>query len=124
MFSSKQHSVATAAVVAVMLTTSAALAGDGRSTPPSTSGRSQGLVTGAFARDVGAQAYPSFPMQGHPQMFAIGVPARDVGAQAYPSSADLGGAASIKGVNHVTRNAVPAYQRGFDTGSRAYPSVQ
>ena len=61
-------------------------------------------------------------LQARPQVFAIGAPRLDIGAQAYPSTSALGTDQTRQGVNHVTREQVPAYQHGFDVGSQAYPA--
>ena len=74
----------------------------------------------ALAQGVGNNE-PSF-MPGHTQVFAIGAPRLDLGSQAYPSTATLGSDQAGRGVNHVTRERVPAYQHGFDVGSQAYPT--
>lgn len=59
---------------------------------------------------------------GRPQHVAVGARRLDVGAQAYPNTATLGSDQASRGVNHVTRARVPAYQHGFDVGSQAYPT--
>ncbi len=74
----------------------------------------------ALAQGVGNNEPAS--MKDRAQMFAIGAPRLDVGAQAYPSTAALGADQASRGVNHVTREEVPAYQHGFDVGSQAYPA--
>ncbi len=53
-------------------------------------------------------------------MFALSTPRIDVGAEAYLTTAGLGAGEAGKVTNYVIRDGVPAYQRGFDTGSEAY----
>ncbi len=74
----------------------------------------------ALAQGVGNNEPAS--MQGRPQIFAVSAVQLDLGAQAYPSTAALGADQPSQGVNHVTRERVPAYQHGFDMGSQAYPT--
>ena len=74
----------------------------------------------ALAQGVGTNEPAS--AQGRPQVFAISTMRLDLGAQAYPSTAALGADQASRGVNHVTRERVPAYQHGFDVGSQAYPT--
>ncbi len=74
----------------------------------------------ALAQGVG-NSEPGF-VPGRAQVFAIGAPRLDLGSQAYPSTATLGAEQISRGVNHVTRERVPAYQHGFDVGSQAYPT--
>ena len=61
--------------------------------------------------------------RGQAQVFAFSVPRLDVGSAAYPSTIGVGAAEPGAVTNHVTRGAVPAYQRGFDTGAEAYPTA-
>ena len=74
----------------------------------------------ALAQGVGSNEPAS--MQGRPQTFAISIPLLDVGSRAYPSTAAFGADQAIRGVNHVTRQQVPAYQHGFEVGGQAYPT--
>lgn len=73
----------------------------------------------ALAQGVGTNEPAS--AQGRPQVFAISAVQLDIGSQAYPSTAALGADQTSVGVNHVTRERVPAYQHSFDVGSQAYP---
>ncbi len=74
----------------------------------------------ALAQGVGTNEPAS--MRDSPQFFAPSAPRLDLGSQAYPTTAALGTDPAGRVTNHVTREAVPAYQFGFDVGSQAYPT--
>ena len=76
------------------------------------------------AAALGGNGNEPSPTRGRAQVFAIGAARLDFGSQAYPSTTALGPSQTRRGVNHVTRDRVPAYQRGFDVGSKAYPEPQ
>jgi hypothetical protein len=76
------------------------------------------LAVPAFAGD-GDQG--PFLMQAHPPALQRTVPGRDVGSEAYPATIGLGAANPSEFTNHVLRDRVPAYQRGFDVGAESYP---
>jgi hypothetical protein len=88
------------------------------------------LLTAALALALGntAQAFTGdsqdepFSLQGRSQVFNRSLPELNVGSEAYPSTAGQGGAGDGRVTNHVTREGVPSYQHGFDTGAEAYPA--
>lgn len=79
-----------------------------------------GSTAQAFTGD--SQDEP-FSIQGRPQVFAYSVPRLDLGSEAYLSTRGQGAGEQGLTRNQVTREGVAAYQRGFDTGSEAYPTV-
>jgi hypothetical protein len=85
------------------------------------------LLAAALALGSTAQAFTGdsqdepFSIQGRPQVFAHSTPGLDLGSDAYPTTVGLGADSAGQIMNHVTREGVPSYQHGFDTGFEVYP---